>query len=100
LSASQPCTLEERRYLQNYLKDKGLNIFFLINGWDRIRDGLINPEDEEAVEAAENNIRQVFRTSLTEYCQRDGKDIYQQRVFEISALKALRTRIKDHDAHL
>jgi hypothetical protein len=100
LSASQPCTLEERRYLQNYLKDKGLNIFFLINGWDRIQDGLINPEDAEAVETAENNIRQVFRTTLTEYCQRDGQDIYQQRVFEVSALKALRARLKHQDANL
>lgn len=100
LSASQPCTLEERRYLQNYLKDKGLNIFFVVNAWDRVRDGLVNPDDTEAVQTAEANLRQVFRTNLAEYCRRDGQDIYQQRVFEISALNALRARIKDPDASL
>lgn len=101
LSASQPCTLEERRYLQNYLRDRGLTIFFLANAWDRIRDGLIDPEDTEALQSAQDKLRQVFRTNLAEYCQNNnGQDIYQQTVFEISALKALRTRLKEPDATL
>lgn len=100
LSATQPCTLEERRYLKNYLKDQGLTVFFLINGWDRIRDGLVDPEDTEALTEAENKLRQVFRTSLSEYCQDNQRDIYQQRVFEISALQALRNRLKHEKASL
>lgn len=100
LSATQPCTLEERRYLKNYLKDQGLTVFFLLNGWDRIRDGLIDPEDTEELEKAENKLRQVFRTNLAEYCQYNQRDIYQQRVFEISALQALRNRLKHEKASL
>jgi GTPase SAR1 family protein len=49
LNAAQPCTLDERRYLQNYLKDRGLSLFFLINGWDRIQSGLVDPDDGEAL---------------------------------------------------
>lgn len=100
LSASQPCTLEERRYLDNYLKDRGLNIFFLVNGWDRVREGLLVPEDEDELAAAEEKLRQVFCTNLASYCLQDGRDIYKQRVFEISALKALRSRIKNSEADL
>ncbi len=100
LSASQPCTLEERRYLQNYLKDRGLTIFFIVNSWDRIRDGLVDPEDTEALQLAEEKLRQFFQTNLSEYCQDRGRDIYQQRVFEISALNALRTRLKNSEATL
>ncbi|MGL5872746.1 MAG: dynamin family protein [Xenococcaceae cyanobacterium] len=96
LSASQPCTLEERRYIQNYLKDRGLTIFFLVNGWDRIRDGIVDPENTEELDAAEEKLRQVFRTNLNEYCG----DRYSERVFEISALNALRLRLKNSDASL
>ncbi|MEO0855152.1 MAG: dynamin family protein, partial [Cyanobacteria bacterium J06648_11] len=45
LSATQPWTLDERRYVTNYLKDRGTSLFFVINGWDRLRDGLANPDD-------------------------------------------------------
>jgi GTPase SAR1 family protein len=100
LSASQPCTLEERRYLQNYLRDKGLNIFFIVNGWDRVRDGLVNPDDVDALQVAEERLRACFRSNLAEYCIYDNKDIYQQRVFEVSALNALRARVKDPNADL
>ncbi|MBW4668467.1 MAG: dynamin family protein [Cyanomargarita calcarea GSE-NOS-MK-12-04C] len=100
MSASQPCTLDERQYLQNYLKNRGLNIFFLINGWDRVRDSLINPEDIDELQAAEMKVSQVFRTNLSEYCQEQGQDIYYKRVFEISALNALRSRLKDSESNL
>jgi hypothetical protein len=45
--AGQPCTLEERRYLDSYIKGRGLSVFFLINAWDEIRKGLIDPDDPE-----------------------------------------------------
>ena len=93
--AAQPCTLEERRYLENYIKGRGLSVFFLINAWDEIRKGLIDPDDVEELQEAEGKLRQVFHTNLAEYCQVEGQNIYQERVFEISSLIALRRRIKN-----
>lgn len=98
LSASQPCTLDERRYLQNYLRERGLSVFFLINGWDRIQAGLIDPEDTVALQEAEAKVRQVFQANLAAYCWEGERDLYDQRVFEISALAALRMRLKQTDA--
>ena len=100
LRAIQPLTLDERRYLENYLQDRGLPLFFLLNGWDEIRKGLIDLDDTEELIAAENKIRQVFKTNLEQYCQRGEQNLYQQKVFEISALNTLRQRLKDKDADL
>jgi replication fork clamp-binding protein CrfC len=93
--AIQPCTLEERRYLENYIKDRNLSIFFLINAWDEIRKELIDDESSEELQDAEKKIRQVFASNLSEYCQVDGENIYDCRVFELSSLEALRRRIKN-----
>ncbi len=100
LRASQPCTLGERRYLENYIKGRGLSVFFLINAWDQVRESLIDPDDEEELQEAETRLRQVFKANLAEYCTVDGHDIYDERVFEISAIKALRRRVKDTKAAL
>lgn len=93
--ASQPCTLDERRYLKNYLKDRGLTVFFLINAWDEIRKSLVDLDDAEELREAEARLRQVFRTNLADYCYVEGQDLYSQRVFELSSLDALRRRLKD-----
>lgn len=95
LRASQPLTLEERRYLDNYIKSRGLTVFFLINAWDEIRKELLDPDDLEALQEAENKVRQVFQTNLADYCQVDGVNVYEKRVFELSSLKALRLRLKN-----
>jgi GTPase SAR1 family protein/FtsZ-binding cell division protein ZapB len=100
LRASQPCTLAERRYLENYIKDRGLSVFFLINAWDQVKEGLIDPNDPEELGEAESKLRKVFHTNLVDYCQVDGQDTYDERVFEISAIQALRRRIKDASASL
>jgi len=100
LKATQPCTLAERRYLENYIRNRGLTVFFLINAWDQIRDSLIDPDDPEELEEAEEKLRRVFQANLAEYCQVDGYDIYHERVFELSALKALRLRVKNSNASL
>jgi len=98
--ASQPYTLEERRYLENYLKGRGLTVFFLINGWDEVRDSLIDPDNPEDLAAAESRLRQVFSSNLGEYCEADGQNFYAKRVFEVSAINALRRRIKNPDDNL
>ncbi|MCT7973280.1 dynamin family protein [Laspinema olomoucense] len=100
LRAGQPVTLEERRYLDNYIKGRGLTVFFLINAWDEISKGLIDPDDAEELQEAEEKLRQVFQSNLADYCQVDGYDLYEERVFEISSLQALRRRMKDPEQSL
>jgi replication fork clamp-binding protein CrfC len=100
LSASQPCTLGERRYLENYIKDRGVTVFFLINAWDRVKESLIDPDDKEELEEAEWKLRRVFKANLAEYCQVDGQDIYDERVFQLFSLIALRRRLQNSEASL
>ncbi|MGR3279981.1 dynamin family protein, partial [Acaryochloris marina NIES-2412] len=91
MDATQPCTLDERRYLQNTLKDRGITLFFLINAWDKVQSNLINPDDHEALASAEDRLRGVFQTHLADYCPNQ----YDQRVFEVSGLKALRSQLQN-----
>jgi GTPase SAR1 family protein len=100
LSASQPCTLGERRYLENYIKDRGLTTFFLINAWDRVKESLIDPDDAEELATAEAKLHRVFQTNLAEYCLVDGYDLYEERIFTLSSITALRRRLKQNDADL
>jgi predicted GTPase len=92
LSATQPFTLDERRYIQNYLQDRGLPLFFIVNGWDRLASSLVDPDSAGELVAAQEKIRQVFQTQLMEYCPEAE---YCDRVFELSALQALRERIQN-----
>jgi hypothetical protein len=100
LSATQQFTLGEQRYLDNYIKDRGLTTFFLINAWDEIQNRLVDPEDETELRQAEDRVRQVFHTNLEPYCQVDGDDLYSDRTFEVSSLQALRQRLKGDDGDL
>ncbi|MBW4562694.1 MAG: dynamin family protein [Mojavia pulchra JT2-VF2] len=100
MRASQPCTLGERRYLENYIKGRGLAVFFLINAWDQVRESLIDPDDTEELNAAEDRLRQVFKANLAEYCYVDGQNVYDERVFELSSIQALRKRLKNPQADL
>jgi replication fork clamp-binding protein CrfC len=100
LRATQPCTMGERRYLENYIKNRGLSVFFLINAWDQVRESLIDPDDPEELAEAEGKLRRVFQANLAEYCLTEGHDIYDERVFAITSIKALRLRIKNPDADL
>ncbi len=100
LSATQQFTLSEQRYLDNYIKDRGLTVFFLINAWDEIQNRLVNPDDGAALGEAEERVRQVFRTNLEPYCQMDGEAMYDKRTFEVSSLRALRQRLKGDESPL
>jgi replication fork clamp-binding protein CrfC len=100
LRATQPCTLGERRYLENYIKDRGLTVFFLINAWDQVKESLIDPEDFEELAEAELKLKQLFKANLAEYCRDDHQDLYAQRVFPLCSLMALRQRLKDTNADL
>ena len=100
LRATQPCTLGERRYLENYIKDRGLTVFFLINAWDQVKESLIDLDDPEELEEAESKLKRVFKANLAEYCQTEQQDLYEARVFPVCSLMALRKRIKDTNADL
>ncbi|MDY6896719.1 MAG: dynamin family protein [Cyanobacteriota bacterium] len=100
MRASQPCTLGERRYLENYIKGRGLSVFFLVNAWDQVKEALIDPDDEEELQEAESRLHKVFKANLAEYCVVDGHDIYDERVFAVSSIQALRKRIKNPTADL
>ncbi len=100
MRASQPCTLGERRYLENYIKSRGLTVFFLINAWDQVKESLIDPDDKEELAESEEKLRRVFKANLAEYCQIDGYDVYDERVFEVSSIQALRRRLKNPNASL
>ena len=100
MRASQPCTLGERRYLENYIKGRGLSVFFLINAWDQVKEALIDPDDEEELQEASDRLHKVFKANLAEYSVVDGQDIYDERVFAISSLQALRKRLKNPEADL
>ncbi len=93
LSATQQFTLAEKRYLENYISGRGLTVFFLINRWDEIKSGLIDPDDHQELEQAESKVRKVFESNLYPICQLNGKSLYEHRVFAISALNALRARL-------
>lgn len=95
LNATKPCTMEERRYLENYLNGRGLTIFFLINRWDELQKSAFDPDDEIEVRKYEEAQRQVFASNLQEYTIIEGDDLYHDRVFETSALNALRRRVKN-----
>jgi replication fork clamp-binding protein CrfC len=100
MRASQPCTLGERRYLENYIKGRGLTVFFLINAWDQVKESLIDPDDAEELKSASDRLRQVFQANLAEYCYVDGQNVYEERVFEVSSIQALRRRLKNPEASL
>ncbi|MEH2392304.1 MAG: dynamin family protein [Nostoc sp.] len=100
MRASQPCTLGERRYLENYIKGRGLTVFFLVNAWDQVQESLIDPDDVEELKGSEERLRQVFNANLAEYCTVEGQNIYDERVFELSSIQALRRRLKNSQADL
>ena len=100
MRASQPCTLGERRYLENYIKGRGLSVFFLVNAWDQVKEALIDPDDQVELREAEERLHKVFKANLAEYCVVDGQDIYDERVFAISSIQALRKRLKNPAADL
>lgn len=95
LRATQLFTLGERRYLENYIKGRGLSVFFLVNAWDEIKEGMIDPDDVTELREREDRLRQLCETNLMEYCQIDGQDFYRERVFELSSINALRQRLKN-----
>lgn len=92
LNANQQFTQGERDYLNTYLKGRGLTVFFLINQWDLIREKLL---DEKDLPKEEAGVRQRFRKIIESHLSEEKqKVVYESRVFEMSALNALKQILK------
>jgi hypothetical protein len=95
---SEIAEITEIDQLQTFVGKKKIRFGF--NAWDQIKESLIDPDDPEELNEAEFKLRRVFKANLADYCQIDGQDIYEERVFELSSLSALRKRIKNANASL
>ncbi|MEO1670939.1 MAG: dynamin, partial [Cyanobacteria bacterium J06631_2] len=61
------------------------------------KDSLLDPDDPEELAEAEAKLQRVFKANLAEYCQTENKDLYDERVFPVCSLMALRQRLKDEN---
>lgn len=79
-------TQQERDYLDNLRRRHGLNnIFFVINAWDNIEKSSLEPEKDMA------KIRERMHKELDGFVKDEGVE-FEKRVFEASAMTALRAR--------
>jgi len=49
-------------------------------------------DDDEELPEEENKVRQGFYTNLSPYCEVNGENLYEQRVFELNSLAAFKAR--------
>lgn len=91
MSAVQFLTLKEREYLDDYVDDRGLTVFFIINQWDRISGGILDQNDPVALKQQEKMVRDRAFVNLSDYC--GGEDNFKKRVFEMRSLEAI-TRLR------
>jgi GTPase SAR1 family protein len=73
LSATQQFTLSEQRYLDNYIKDRGLTVFFLINAWDEIQNRLVDPDDEAELQRRKPGCGRCFAPTWSPIASSMGK---------------------------
>lgn len=84
--ASASATKVEREYIENYLQNSGLTVFYLLNRWDTIRSNAFAGKQD----TNESKVRTKFRQELMKYI---SAHLYDRRVFEISARDALLARL-------
>lgn len=86
----------ERAFIGSQLTPLGLrsNVFFLINRWNSLTEGLLDPGDpaEQARVFGEQN--QLVEMRLKPLCNVRGVDLSSERIFKINALGALRERTR------
>jgi hypothetical protein len=99
LNATQLLTNDERLYLRNHLAGRGKTIFYLINRWDQVA-GQLTINEPAAIALAEAKLRNEAKLGLAAFFQDPVAGAYDDRVFELSSLSALRRRLTDPNASL
>ncbi len=95
LSATQLLNQRELRFITNTLEPLGKrhNLFFLINRWNQILEGLVDPNDPEEVRREFAEQGKLIDARLKPLCRVDGNDLSAKRIFRINALGALQQRL-------
>ncbi|MCS7017320.1 MAG: dynamin family protein [Gemmatales bacterium] len=95
LSATQLLNERELRFITNTLTPLGKrrNLFFLINRWNQILDGLVDPSDPEEVRREFAEQEKLIEARLKPLCRVDGVDYSENRIFRVNALGALQQRL-------
>jgi hypothetical protein len=70
------------------------NLFFLINRWNTLTEGLLDPDDPEEARRVFGEQSQLIELRLKPLCNVRGMDLSSRRIFKINALGALRERSK------
>jgi predicted GTPase len=86
----------ELAFIHNQLTPLGLrsNLFFVINRWNTLTQGLLDPNDPAEVARTFEEQNQLIELRLKPLCNVRGVDLSAQRIFKIDALNALKERIK------
>ncbi|HEX6371136.1 MAG TPA: dynamin family protein [Longimicrobium sp.] len=86
----------ERAFINDQLTPLGLrnNLFFLINRWNSVTEGLLNPEDPAEAARVFGEQNQLIDLRLKPLCNVRGEDLSPRRIFKINALGALRERAR------
>ena len=92
----------ELAFIRDRLTPLGLrnNLFFLINRWNTLTEGLLNPNDPEEVKRVFGEQGQLIDQRLKPLCNVGGADLSGRRIFKINALGALRERTKPEPSKL
>jgi hypothetical protein len=86
----------ELAFIRDRLTPLGMrsSVFFLINRWNTLRDGLLDPDDPEEARKVFAEQSQLIELRLKPLCNVRGEDLSARRIFKINALGALRERGK------
>lgn len=96
LSALQQYTASEREAIDTLRKQQPeREMFLVINHWDVITQKLIDPESSYERAQAEQAIRKTFNEIYNH--SKSQTKAHEHRVFEVSALSALRSRLRKED---
>jgi predicted GTPase len=86
----------ELAFIRERLNPPGLRttVFFLINRWNTLTDGLLDPNDPDEAKRVFGEQSQLIELRLKPLCNVRGVDLSARRIFKINALGALRERAK------
>ena len=93
-------TLTERQYLRDHLLGQGQSIFFLLNKWDHIGISMLDPDDTAELKKNHDVVLQLFRSELAQFFDKDINGTFEERVFPLFTLEALKRHRKSPEASL